>query len=193
MPPPVILANSFGYSRRFNERNLEHYWYPLWLHVLRDQILANIQGLIVAPQFTLWVKKTGPAKFLEGRAIGVLHLHDDSGTEDSEDGDDINAEALHVNGDEDTGDESEVLVTVGHEMRPQDEKEEIYVGSVHDGNVNEEEEENQNDNILEGLEEFGFANLSTSTTKTAAVKDSLWSPISRLSSWKPQVIFQAIR
>ncbi|KAG2062842.1 hypothetical protein BDR04DRAFT_1164563 [Suillus decipiens] len=50
----AILQNSLGYSRTFNPRNLEFYWYPLWGQTLFD-LVANVPNLIVAPQFPIWI------------------------------------------------------------------------------------------------------------------------------------------
>lgn len=49
-----ILARCLGYSRTFNTRNLEHYWYPSWNHTLVD-LTADNPRLVVAPQFPLYI------------------------------------------------------------------------------------------------------------------------------------------
>jgi len=63
---------------------------------------------VVAPQFILWVKKTGPAEFLNGAQIVTLLLDDNIlGSEKSEDGADLIADGIYDEQREDTGDEFE--------------------------------------------------------------------------------------
>ncbi|GLB34711.1 hypothetical protein LshimejAT787_0202760 [Lyophyllum shimeji] len=49
-----ILTRSLAYSRTYNTRNLEHYWYPCWNHTLVD-LTADNSRLLVAPQFPLYI------------------------------------------------------------------------------------------------------------------------------------------
>ncbi|KAG2133613.1 uncharacterized protein EDB93DRAFT_1254827 [Suillus bovinus] len=53
IPNKTILGTSYARSRKFNSRNLEHYWYPLWAQTFSD-LVANAPKLIVAPQFPIW-------------------------------------------------------------------------------------------------------------------------------------------
>jgi hypothetical protein len=52
-PNKSCLETSYAFSRTFNSRNLEFYWYPLWCHTL-FVLVENVPNLIVAPQFPLW-------------------------------------------------------------------------------------------------------------------------------------------
>ncbi|KIJ67408.1 hypothetical protein HYDPIDRAFT_108162 [Hydnomerulius pinastri MD-312] len=47
------LARSLGFSRTFNDRNLEYLWYPLWCSTLVD-LVADSPNLIVAPQHPVY-------------------------------------------------------------------------------------------------------------------------------------------
>ncbi|KAG1891731.1 uncharacterized protein F5891DRAFT_1210963 [Suillus fuscotomentosus] len=53
LPDKTFLGTSYAFSRKFNTRNLEHYWYPLWAQTLSD-LVAKAPKLIVAPQFPIW-------------------------------------------------------------------------------------------------------------------------------------------
>ncbi|KAJ8579486.1 hypothetical protein M405DRAFT_886440 [Rhizopogon salebrosus TDB-379] len=48
-----ILQKSFAYSRTFNPRNIEFYWYPVWDQTLSD-LVSDVANLVVAPQFPVW-------------------------------------------------------------------------------------------------------------------------------------------
>ncbi|KAG2129093.1 hypothetical protein DEU56DRAFT_915217 [Suillus clintonianus] len=65
----TILETSFAYSRTFNPRNIEYYWYSLWAQTLSD-LVADMSNLIVVPQFPVWF------------------VPEDDDHEDEEDGDD---------------------------------------------------------------------------------------------------------
>ncbi|KAF8066974.1 hypothetical protein FPV67DRAFT_1497337 [Lyophyllum atratum] len=49
-----VFARCLAYSRTYNKRNLEHYWYPSWNHTLFDLIYDNPR-LLVAPQFPIYI------------------------------------------------------------------------------------------------------------------------------------------
>ncbi|OCH94589.1 hypothetical protein OBBRIDRAFT_100909 [Obba rivulosa] len=49
-----ILARSLGYSRQFNERNLEFHWYPLWGHILHETF-RDMETVIVTHQWPVWL------------------------------------------------------------------------------------------------------------------------------------------
>lgn len=49
----AILETSLAFSRTFNSRNIEFFWYPLWNQTLSD-LVADVPNLIVAPQFPVW-------------------------------------------------------------------------------------------------------------------------------------------
>ncbi|KAG1812267.1 hypothetical protein EV424DRAFT_1542205 [Suillus variegatus] len=53
-PDKTTLGTSYAFSRKFNTRNLEYYWYPLWAQVLSDLVKAA-PALLVAPQFYTWI------------------------------------------------------------------------------------------------------------------------------------------
>ncbi|KAG1864338.1 hypothetical protein F4604DRAFT_1905365 [Suillus subluteus] len=69
LPRKTRLETSYAFSRTFNTRNMEFYWYPLWCQTLFD-LVAGVPNLIVAPQFPVWIVK-----------------HNDQ-VEDADDGDD---------------------------------------------------------------------------------------------------------
>ncbi|KAG2360048.1 hypothetical protein BDR07DRAFT_1611017 [Suillus spraguei] len=54
LPRKTRLEMSYAFSRTFNSRNLEFYWYPLWCQTLCD-LVADVPYLIVAPQFPVWI------------------------------------------------------------------------------------------------------------------------------------------
>lgn len=56
LPPKARLETSYAFSRTFNSRNMEFYWYPLWCQILFD-LVADVPNLIVAPQFPVWIVK----------------------------------------------------------------------------------------------------------------------------------------
>ncbi|KAG2084120.1 uncharacterized protein F5147DRAFT_659947 [Suillus discolor] len=56
LPPKARLETSYAFSRTFNSRNMEFYWYPLWCQTLFD-LVADVPNLIVAPQFPVWIVK----------------------------------------------------------------------------------------------------------------------------------------
>src|SRR5258705_347386 len=49
----AILGTSFAFSYKFNPRNLEYHWYPLWDQTLSDMVW-DVPNLIVAPQYPVW-------------------------------------------------------------------------------------------------------------------------------------------
>ncbi|KAG2361280.1 hypothetical protein BDR07DRAFT_1334713 [Suillus spraguei] len=56
LPHKSRLETSYAFSRTFNSRNLEFYWYPLWCQTLFD-LVADVPDVIVAPQFPVWIVK----------------------------------------------------------------------------------------------------------------------------------------
>ncbi|KAG2037012.1 hypothetical protein BDR03DRAFT_958283 [Suillus americanus] len=54
LPRKTRLETSYAFSRTFNSRNMEYYWYPLWCQTLLD-LVAGVPNLIVAPQFPVWI------------------------------------------------------------------------------------------------------------------------------------------
>ncbi|KAG1812584.1 uncharacterized protein BJ212DRAFT_1301553 [Suillus subaureus] len=54
LPRKTRLETSYAFSRTFNSRNMEFYWYPLWCQTLFD-LVAGVPNLIVAPQFPVWI------------------------------------------------------------------------------------------------------------------------------------------
>ncbi|KAG1822887.1 uncharacterized protein BJ212DRAFT_834986 [Suillus subaureus] len=56
LPRKARLETSYAFSRTFNSRNMEFYWYPLWCQTLFD-LVADVPNLIVAPQFPVWIVK----------------------------------------------------------------------------------------------------------------------------------------
>ncbi|KAG1872383.1 hypothetical protein DFJ58DRAFT_761246 [Suillus subalutaceus] len=56
LPRKTRLETSYAFSRTFNSRNMEFYWYPLWCQTLFD-LVADVPNLIVAPQFPVWIVK----------------------------------------------------------------------------------------------------------------------------------------
>jgi hypothetical protein len=54
LPHKTRLETSYAFSRTFNSRNMEFYWYPLWCQTLFD-LVAGVPHLIVAPQFPVWI------------------------------------------------------------------------------------------------------------------------------------------
>ncbi|KAG1834939.1 hypothetical protein DFJ58DRAFT_917951 [Suillus subalutaceus] len=56
LPRKTRLETSYAFSRTFNTRNMEFYWYPLWCQTLFD-LVAGVPNLIVAPQFPVWIVK----------------------------------------------------------------------------------------------------------------------------------------
>ncbi|KAG2113805.1 uncharacterized protein F5147DRAFT_679896 [Suillus discolor] len=54
LPRKTRLETSYAFSRTFNSRNIEFYWYPLWCQTLFD-LVAGVPNLIVAPQFPVWI------------------------------------------------------------------------------------------------------------------------------------------
>ncbi|KAG1732984.1 hypothetical protein EDB19DRAFT_2041363 [Suillus lakei] len=56
LPHKTRLETSYAFSRTFNSRNMEFYWYPLWCQTLFD-LVAGVPNLIVAPQFPVWIVK----------------------------------------------------------------------------------------------------------------------------------------
>ncbi|KAG1725190.1 hypothetical protein EDB19DRAFT_2043327 [Suillus lakei] len=56
LPRKACLETSYAFSRTFNSRNMEFYWYPLWCQTLFD-LVASAPNLIVAPQFPVWIVK----------------------------------------------------------------------------------------------------------------------------------------
>ncbi|EMD36977.1 hypothetical protein CERSUDRAFT_73989 [Gelatoporia subvermispora B] len=49
-----IFARSLGYSRKFNPRNLEFMWYPLWGHAIHETF-RDMENVLVAHQFPIWL------------------------------------------------------------------------------------------------------------------------------------------
>ncbi|KAF8055074.1 hypothetical protein FPV67DRAFT_934611 [Lyophyllum atratum] len=49
-----VFARCLAYSRTYNTRNLEYYWYPSWNHTLFD-LICNNPRLLVAPQFPIYI------------------------------------------------------------------------------------------------------------------------------------------
>ena len=92
---PAILANSFAFSRVFNDRNLEFYWYGLWNMILHSKVVETFPNWLVFPQFILWLAEMGS---LEERGDSTFS---ESG-ETLEDGDDINRDPWAFS-DEDQG------------------------------------------------------------------------------------------
>ncbi|KAG1727176.1 uncharacterized protein EDB91DRAFT_895839 [Suillus paluster] len=93
MERKAILQKSLAFSRTFNSRNLEFYWYPLWAQTLSD-LVADVPNLLVAPQFPAWF------------------VPEDDQQEDEDDGDDpeevdmhesLDAEESAVTRDDDVG------------------------------------------------------------------------------------------
>lgn len=56
LPHKSRLETSYAFSRTFNSRNMEFYWYPLWCQTLSD-LVTDVPNLIVAPQFPIWIVK----------------------------------------------------------------------------------------------------------------------------------------
>ncbi|RDB21432.1 hypothetical protein Hypma_011876 [Hypsizygus marmoreus] len=55
----ALFARCLAYSRTFNPRNIEFYWYPSWNHQLFE-IVAPFPNLFVAPQYPLSVDPNHP-------------------------------------------------------------------------------------------------------------------------------------
>ncbi|KAH7903297.1 hypothetical protein BJ138DRAFT_1120527 [Hygrophoropsis aurantiaca] len=79
----AFLARSFGYSRKFNERNIEFFWYPIFNHALVD-LVSGLPNFVVAPQFPAHVT----AEWLDEH--GYNDDDDEPQVEEAEDGDDFN-------------------------------------------------------------------------------------------------------
>ncbi|KAG2084126.1 uncharacterized protein F5147DRAFT_732245 [Suillus discolor] len=54
LPCKTRLETSYAFSRTFNSRNIEFYWYPLWCQTLFN-LVADVPNLIIAPQFPVWI------------------------------------------------------------------------------------------------------------------------------------------
>ncbi|KAG2052485.1 hypothetical protein BDR06DRAFT_957788 [Suillus hirtellus] len=54
LPCKTRLETSYAFSRTFNSRNMEFYWYPLWCQTLFN-LVADEPNLIIAPQFPVWI------------------------------------------------------------------------------------------------------------------------------------------
>ncbi|KAH7903488.1 hypothetical protein BJ138DRAFT_1107629 [Hygrophoropsis aurantiaca] len=64
-----MLAKSFGFSRTFNTRNIEFFWYSLLLHALVD-LTSDLPGLLIFPQFPAYVNEEFYATHLQGDIEG---------------------------------------------------------------------------------------------------------------------------
>jgi hypothetical protein len=64
----ATFAKSLAYSRVFNNRNLEHMWYPYWCSTLFD-LVANRPHLIVAPQYPLYFSNDDVAEWHDEKGI----------------------------------------------------------------------------------------------------------------------------
>ena len=49
----AMLASAFSYSRKYNSRNLESYWYGVYAETL-TALVADVDSLVVMPQPAIW-------------------------------------------------------------------------------------------------------------------------------------------
>jgi hypothetical protein len=62
----ATLQKSFAFSRTFNPRNIEFYWYPVWDQILTN-LVSDVANLIVAPQFPAWFVPEDDQEDVDGK------------------------------------------------------------------------------------------------------------------------------
>lgn len=84
----AILAQSLAYSYKFNRRNIEYYWYPIWGQTLCD-LVADVPNLMVASQYPAWFVPQDDQMDEEDRDCDNGDGKDDEGARDEDDPEEV--------------------------------------------------------------------------------------------------------
>ena len=111
----ATLQKSFAFSRMFNPRNIEFYWYPVWDQILTN-LVSDIANLIVAPQFPAWFVPEDDQEDVDGK--------DGDGDEDEDDPEEVEKRNMNT-------ENCDPTATAGNSALPRDDD----AGEFEPGNI----------------------------------------------------------